>query len=245
MPSAPIPAGGAAIGQPRDHDGRDRPHPAIRIVLVPDMAREVAPVGSAAQAVPVAERIDRRRAIGGADREAAERRLQRLEQFLAQLATRRDGEVGVVGMLGMPLKSAISLSRKSRMKNERDSRTPAELLKTAYRSRPAHRHLRQPGRDPALSATSSPPVTTASPTVCNRVGNSPTIGMPRTIAGDRHQGREQRGAPHAEDMDGAAERDQRDEAGQHALHQELRDQHGPGQRHDAPDADQGARSGGS
>jgi ABC-type phosphate transport system substrate-binding protein len=51
----------------------------------------------------VAERIDLRRAIGRADREPSEGRLQRLQQGLAQIPAGGDGQVGIVGEIAHAL----------------------------------------------------------------------------------------------------------------------------------------------
>src|SRR5208282_2743424 len=69
------------------------PQGALGIAAVPNVAAVIAWVRSAAEPVAVAELVDRRRAVGRADRQPAEGRLQWFQQLLAQLATSSDCQV--------------------------------------------------------------------------------------------------------------------------------------------------------
>src|SRR6516162_4485072 len=71
----------------------------------------------------VSELVDRRRAVGRTDRQPAEGLLQGFQQLLAQLTPSGDRQFRSVQDVWDAGKSAISLCRKSRMKNEGDRRT--------------------------------------------------------------------------------------------------------------------------
>src|SRR5208282_6724645 len=90
---APIRTVAVAVGEPWHDNGRHRSHSAHGIATVPNVAAVIAWVRSAAEPVAVAELVDRRRAVGRADRQPAEGRLQWFQQLLAQLATSSDCQV--------------------------------------------------------------------------------------------------------------------------------------------------------
>src|SRR3954469_12334525 len=90
---------GDPVNEPRDDDRRHRSHAAGSVAPIPDVPRAVALVGAAALEVRVPERVHFGRAVAGPDRDAAEGRLQLLEQLLAQAPSGGDRQVGVVGQI--------------------------------------------------------------------------------------------------------------------------------------------------
>src|SRR6516165_7682585 len=76
-------ASGIAVGKPRHDDRGHRADKAVAVATVPDMAGGVAFVRAATLVPCVAEGVDRQRPVGGAHRNPAKGRLQRLKQVLA------------------------------------------------------------------------------------------------------------------------------------------------------------------
>ncbi len=91
----PLGAFQQAIGKPRDDDAGHGPDAPSRIAAVPDMAPIVALVRSAVVVVRVAKRVYRGRPVSRTDRQPSECRLQRFEEFLAEVPTRRNRQIRI------------------------------------------------------------------------------------------------------------------------------------------------------
>jgi hypothetical protein len=143
---APIRTVAVAVGKPWHDDGGHGPHSACGIATVPNMAAVIAEVRSAAEPMLVAELVDR--GARYAERIASRPKVASSGSSSSSHSLRPAALAtsGASGMFGMPQKSAISLCRKSRMKNDADSRT-----------RPSSsRLLTEPGRPLMRCASRSP-----------------------------------------------------------------------------------------
>ena len=92
----PLDTLGVFVDEPRDNDGRHGAHAAVATALVPDVVSAVGFVRGTAIAMRVAKAVDLGRAIGRADGDAPERRLQWLQQVFAQSPARGDRKVRIV-----------------------------------------------------------------------------------------------------------------------------------------------------
>ena len=107
-PGEPLPVAGRAAPVPeaRHDNAGGRAPAALSIILVPDVHRLVTGIAGAVVILgasashPVAEGIELGRAIGRADHDPAERRLEGLEQLLAQPLAGSDREVRIGGQVG-------------------------------------------------------------------------------------------------------------------------------------------------
>jgi len=88
-----------SIDQPRHNDRRQRAHAAVFASAIPGMAGSIFLVRSAAETMPASEVIDLGRPIRGANCDAAERRLQGLQEILTEPTPCGDRKLGIIGQI--------------------------------------------------------------------------------------------------------------------------------------------------
>jgi hypothetical protein len=97
-------------------------HAAIVAASIPDVPRVVVFIRTTVLKVVIAKGIYLRGSVCRPNREAPERSLQRFKKIFAKASTRSDRQIRIIGQVAKAIIAAISLYRKSRMKNDSDSR---------------------------------------------------------------------------------------------------------------------------
>ncbi|TCR01914.1 hypothetical protein EDF70_104189 [Neorhizobium sp. JUb45] len=126
------------VDQPRHDDTGRRANKTVCITPVPDMVGGGGCIGGTVEIVAVAEFVDLRRAVTGADMQASERGLQRLQQFIAQMFSGLDGKVGIFRNVGNAIKIGDLLMQEIAQEKALRQPHPAKLFQPLHRIRLAH-----------------------------------------------------------------------------------------------------------